>query len=153
MRDKILKIKINIKVVIKIKLKKDEKIDDLELNNLKIIQNKKWFKFGIDSILLSDFAKSIKNKSKVLDIGTGTGIISILLTEKTNLEKIWGIEVQKDIAEMASRSVELNDLNNKIEILNDNINNINNYFNNSFFDAIITNPPYQKNNTGLKSQN
>ena len=66
-------------------LKEDERIDDLEINNLKMIQNKNGFCFGIDSILLSDFAKNIKNNSTVLDLGTGTGIIPTLLFAKTKL--------------------------------------------------------------------
>ena len=69
-------------------LKENERIDDLEFKNLKIIQNKNGFCFGIDSILLSDFAKNIKKDCKVLDLGTGTGIISILLCGKTRLKKI-----------------------------------------------------------------
>lgn len=136
----------------KIELRENEVIDDLELNNLKIIQNNNGFKFGIDSILLSDFSKKIKKNSKVLDIGTGTGIISILLSAKTEAHKIIGIEVQEEVADMAKRSVILNNLEDKIEIINDNINNIENYFENNFFDVIVTNPPYQKNNTGLKSE-
>ena len=64
-----------------VNLKEDERIDDLEYKGLKIIQNKKWFCFGIDSVLLSDFAKEIKNNSTVLDLGSGTGIISILLSK------------------------------------------------------------------------
>ena len=135
-----------------IELKKDEVIDDLEFEGLKIIQNNNWFKFGIDSVLLSDFSKNIKNNSLILDIGTGTGIISILLSKKINAKKIIGIEVQPEIADMAKRSVKLNNLENKIEIINDDIKNIENYFSNNYFDSIVTNPPYQKNNTGLKSE-
>lgn len=137
----------------KIELKDNEIIDDLELNNLKIIQNNNGFKFGIDSILLSDFAKKIKKDSIVLDIGTGTGIISILLSAKTEANKIIGIEIQREVADMAKKSVILNKLENKIEIINDDINNIEKYFENNYFDVIVTNPPYQKNNTGLKSEN
>lgn len=136
----------------KIDLKENEVIDDLEFKGLKIIQNNNGFKFGMDSVILSDFAKNIKNNSKVLDMGTGTGIISILLSGKTKSSKIIGIEVQQEVAEMAKRSVILNNLENKIEIINDNIKNIENYFENNYFDSIVTNPPYQKNNTGLKSE-
>lgn len=106
------------------KLKENERIDDLEYNNLKIIQNEKGFCFGIDSILLADFAREIKNNSIGVDLGTGTGIISILLASKTNLSKIYGIEIQKDVADMAKRSTILNNLENKIEIINTNIKNI-----------------------------
>ena len=134
-------------------LKEDEVIDDLEFEDLKIIQNKKWFKYGIDSVLLSDFAKKMKKNSKVLDIGTGTGIISILLAKKTASKEIVGIEVQNDVADMASRSVKMNNLENKVSIINDNIINIEKYFPNEYFDYVVTNPPYQKDNSGLKNEN
>ena len=94
-------------------LQENERIDDLEFENLKIIQNKNWFCFGIDSVLLSDFAKEIKKNATVLDLGTGTGIISILLSKKTASQKIYGVEVQKDVADMARRSVELNRITRK----------------------------------------
>ena len=136
----------------KIKLKDNERIDDLQLNNLKIIQNKDGFCFGIDAVLLSDFAKDIRNNSKVLDLGTGTGIAGILLCEKTKLSKIYGIDIQKDVCDMALRSVELNNLEKKFEIINTNIKNLNEIFEENSFDAIVSNPPYKKDNTGLKSE-
>ena len=132
-------------------LKNGERIDDLEYKGLKIIQNKNGFCFGIDSVLISDFAKRIKKGSKVLDLGTGTGIISILLSKKQENLKIYGIEIQEDVAEMAERSIKLNGLENDIKIVNDNLKNLNNYFEVNSVDAIVTNPPYKKNNTGLKS--
>ena len=91
-------------------LKENERIDDLEYKGIKIIQTKDGFCFGIDSVLLSDYAKNIRNNSTVIDIGTGTGIISLLLCKKTNLKKIYGIEIQKEVADMAQRSIELNGL-------------------------------------------
>lgn len=133
-------------------LKENERIDDLEFNNLKIIQNKNGFCFGIDAVLLSDFAKNIKEGSNVIDLGTGTGIISILLSKKTNLNKIIGVEVQKEVYDMASRSVKLNDLENKIEIINENILNLGSIFKKNSFDAIVTNPPYKKQNTGIVNE-
>ena len=132
-----------------VELKENERIDDLQFNGLKIIQNIDGFCFGIDSVLLSDFAKNIKNNSKVIDLGTGTGIISILLAGKTNAKEIIGVEVQEEVAEMASRSIKLNDLENKIKIINDNIINLNNYFEKQSIDVIVTNPPYKKLNTGI----
>ena len=102
-----------------IELKENERIDDLEFKNLKIIQNTKGFCFGIDAVLLSDFAKNIKKNAKVLDLGTGTGIISILLCGKTNLEKIIGVEVQKEVADMAKRSSKLNNLEIIVNSLTD----------------------------------
>ena len=134
-------------------LKENERIDDLQLNNLKIIQRNDGFCFGIDSVLLSDFAKNIKNNSNVLDLGTGTGIIGVLLCAKTNLKKITGVEVQKEIADMARRTIELNGLNNRFDIINDNIKNLENILQMDFYDAIVTNPPYKKNNSGLVNEN
>ena len=132
-----------------IKLKENERIDDLEFKNLKIIQNKNGFCFGIDSILLSDFSKNIKKGAKVLDLGTGTGIIATLLCGKTELSKIIGVEIQEEIAEMAKRSIQLNELENKFEIINENILNLSKIFDKNTFDVIVTNPPYKKKNTGI----
>lgn len=134
-------------------LKENERIDDLELNGLKIIQNKDGFCFGMDSVILSDFAKEIRNGSKVLDLGTGTGILGILLSGKTKLKKVYGIEVQKEVAEMASRSISLNNLQDRFEIINDNIKNLEKYFEACTIDAIVTNPPYKKPNSGLTNEN
>lgn len=134
-------------------LKENERIDDLQINNLKIIQNTDGFCFGIDSVILSDFAKDIKNNSKVIDLGTGTGIISFLLIAKTNLKKIVGVEVQPEVAEMAQRSILLNNLENKFEIINCNIKNILENVERESFDVVVTNPPYKKNNTGGKNDN
>ena len=135
-----------------IKLKENERIDDLEYKGLKMIQNKEGFCFGIDSILLSDFAKNIKKEARVLDLGTGTGIIATLLCGKTELSEIIGIEVQKEVAEMAKRSIQLNHLENKFRIIQDNIVNLNNYFEKNTFDAIVTNPPYKKIETGIQNE-
>ena len=130
-------------------IKKDERIDDLGIKNLKIIQNKKWFCFGIDSVLLANFAKNIKKDSYVLDLGTGSGIMPTLLCGKTELKKVVGIEIQKDVCDMAKRSIELNKINEKFEIICDSILNLNKYFEKQTFDVVITNPPYKKKNTGI----
>lgn len=132
-------------------LKENERIDDLEYKGLKIIQNKEGFCFGVDSVLLSDYAKGIKKNSKVIDIGTGTGIISLLLCKKTELSKIYGIEIQEDVAEMAKRSIELNNLEDKFEIININIKNIFEVLEPHKYDVVVTNPPYKKADTGVKS--
>ena len=135
-----------------IELKENERIDDLEFKDLKIIQNTKGFCFGIDAVLLSDFSKNIKKNAKVLDLVTGTGIISILLCGKTKLEKIIGVEVQKEVADMAKRSSKLNNLENKFEIINENIINLDKIYERNSFDVIVTNPPYKKENTGIVNE-
>ena len=134
-------------------LKENERIDDLELNNYKIIQKKDGFCFGIDSVLLSDFAKEIKKDSLVVDLGTGTGILSILLCAKTKLKKIIGIEIQQDMADMARRSSELNNLEDRFEVVNLNIKNLQGILQENYYDAIIMNPPYMKLNTGKTNEN
>ncbi len=130
-------------------LKENERIDDLEYKGLKIIQNENGFCFGIDAVILSDFAKNLKNGAKILDLGTGTAILPILLSKKTENTKIIGVEIQEDVANMAKRSVKLNNLEDKIEILNENILNLTNILKIGEFDAIVTNPPYKKKNTGI----
>lgn len=136
-----------------VELKDNERIDDLEINNLKIIQNTEGFCFGIDSVLLSNFAGNIKKQSKVLDLGTGTGIIPILLCAKTQLKKVVGVEIQEEVYEMAKRSIELNNLNDKFEVINANILELNKIFAKNTFDVVITNPPYKKKNTGILNEN
>lgn len=133
-------------------LYENERIDDIQYKGLKIIQNKKGFCFGVDSVLLSDFAKGIKKNSIVVDIGTGTGIIGLLLCKKTNLKKIYGIEIQTEVAKMAKRSIELNNLEDQFEIINCDINNIFDHLQANTIDCIVTNPPYKKVNTGVKNE-
>ena len=135
-----------------IELNENEKIEDLQFKNLKIIQNKKGFCFGIDSILLSDFSKKIKENAKVLDLGTGTGIIATLLCGKTKLKEIIGIEIQKEVYEMAKKSIKLNKLENKFKIINEDILNLKKIFEKNSFDVIVTNPPYKKKGTGIKNE-
>ena len=132
-------------------LLENERIDDLQYKGLKLIQNKDGFCFGVDSVLLSDYAKQIKKNTIVVDIGTGTGIVGLLLCKKTELKKVYGIEIQKDVAEMAKRSIKLNNLEEKFEIINCNINNIFEFLQLNSVDCIVTNPPYKKVNTGIKN--
>lgn len=134
------------------KLEENERIDDLQYKGLKLIQNVEDFCFGVDSVILSDYAKTIKAKSNVIDIGTGTGIIGLLLCEKTKLNKIYGIEIQKKMAEIAKRNIELNNLNDRFEIINKNIKEIFSYLEQNEFDAVVTNPPYKKADTGVISK-
>ena len=131
----------------------DERIDDLEFNNLKIIQNKNFFCFGIDSVLISNFCTKNKSASNAVDIGSGSGIISILIASKTRIRHIYGIEIQNEVAEMSKRSIELNHLEDKIEILNIDLKDATKYINPNSIDCVVTNPPYMKNGTGAKNEN
>ena len=101
-----------------IELKEGERIDDLQRNGLKIIQDPNRFCFGMDAVLLSGFA-SAPEGGRVLDLGTGTGIIPILMSAKTRAEELIGLEIQPESAEMAGRSVLLNDLQSKVKIVGD----------------------------------
>lgn len=134
-------------------LKDNERIDDLEYKNLKIIQNKKGFCFGIDSVIISDFAKDLKAEAVGVDLGTGTGIIGILLCAKTKIKKIIGVEIQKEVADMTKRSIKINNLEDRFEILNTNIKNINKEVKGDSFDFVVTNPPYKKIETGKVNEN
>lgn len=135
-------------------LKENERIDDLQYKGLKIIQNNLGFCFGIDSVILANFAKQIKPNSRVIDLGTGTGIIGLLLCKKTKLKEIKGIEIQKDVAEMAKRSIQLNKLEDKFQIINQDINKIfeNKELEKNSYDVIVTNPPYKEVGTGVTNE-
>lgn len=127
----------------------DERIDDLEFKGLKIIQSPSCFCFGIDAVLLSDFAKEIKKNSVVADLCSGNGIVSILLSGKCEASKFYAVEIQQNIANMAARSIELNHLQDKIEVLNTDLKLLPDTFENGTFDSIVCNPPYMKANSGL----
>lgn len=130
-------------------IKTDECLDDLQ-NGLFIIQKQNGFKFGIDAVLLADFAKSARS-SATLDLCTGTGIVPILLSEKTNTPKIYGLEIQEDIAEMAQHSVQYNNLNERVYITGGDLNNAPCIYGRSKFDKITCNPPYMKCGAGLQN--
>lgn len=132
---------------IEVLLKEGERIDDLQRNGLKIIQNSEKFCFGIDAVLLSDFSKVRKNE-KVLDIGTGTGIIPILLTAKTEGLHFTGLEIQEESADMANRSVIMNSLSEKVEIVKGDINDGLKFFERESFNVITSNPPYMIESAG-----
>lgn len=134
-------------------IKENERIDDLEINDLKIIQKIDGFCYGIDSVLLSDFAKNIKKNSNIIDLGTGTGILGFLLIAKSNVGNVTGVEIQTEIADMAKRSILMNGLENKFEIINCNIKDLDKKLQIDSYDAIITNPPYKKMNSGKINDN
>ena len=127
-----------------------ERIDELQRNGYVIIQHPKRFCFGMDAVLLSGFAH-VKAGEHVLDLGTGTGIIPILLEAKTEGEHFTGLEIQPESADMARRSVELNHLESKIDIITGDVKDASRRFGASSFDVITTNPPYMAGKHGLQN--
>jgi len=119
-------------------LNENERIDDLQCKGLKIIQKKDGFCFGLDAVLLANFA-DIKKGDTVIDLGTGTGIIAILIAGKTEAKSIIGLEIQEEMAEMAQRSVKLNNLEDRVKIVCGDIKNSVEMFGASKFDVVVTN--------------
>jgi len=130
--------------------REDERIDDLQRNGYRIIQKKDGFCFGMDAVLLSGFA-AVKEGERVIDLGTGTGIIPILLSAKTKGEHFTGLEIQEEIAEMAARSVRLNQLDQRISIVQGDIKEASRLFGKASFDIVTSNPPYMNDADGLKN--
>lgn len=124
-----------------ITLKENERIDDLQLKGLKIIQNTEGFCFGMDAVLLANFA-TVKRGAKVADLGTGTGIIPILISGKSRAEIIYGVEIQEEVYEMACRSVEMNGISDRVNIINADIKNIEDSLGKNSFSVVTSNPPY-----------
>lgn len=129
-------------------LKEQERIDELQRNGYRIIQDPDRFCFGMDAVLLSGFAR-IKDGDRVLDLGTGTGIIPILLEAKTGASHLTGLEIQPQSADMAMRSVKLNHLEDKISIVTGDIKEAAQIFGKSSFQAVTSNPPYMTSKHGL----
>lgn len=127
-----------------------ERIDDLQRKGYKIIQNQEKFCFGMDAVLLSSFAM-VKPGEKVLDLGTGTGIIPILLEAKTEGEHFTGLEIQAESADMASRSVSLNGLDGKIDIVRGDIKEASGIFGKGIMNVVTVNPPYMNDLHGIKN--
>lgn len=131
-----------------IELKPGERIDELQRNGYQIIQNENGFCFGMDAVLLSGFAR-VKKGEQALDLGTGTGIIPILLEAKTEGEHFTGLEIQETSADMAGRSVRLNDLDQKVSIVKGDIKEATDLFGKASFDVVTSNPPYMTGQHGL----
>lgn len=129
-------------------LKEHERIDDLERNGYRIIQDAGRFCFGMDAVLLSGFAR-VRDGAEVLDLGTGTGIIPILLEAKTDAAHLTGLEIQPDSADMARRSVLLNGLEHKITIVEGDLKEAGSLFDAASFDVVTCNPPYMIGQHGI----
>ena len=132
-------------------LKPNERIDDLQRNNYKIIQDPERFCFGMDAVLLSGFARA-KEGDRVIDLGTGTGIIPILMEAKTGASDLIGLEIQPESADMAQRSVELNHLESKIRIVTGDIKEASSLFGAAMFDVVTSNPPYMTEHHGITNE-
>lgn len=133
-----------------VKIYEDERLDDLQRNHYKIIQKPKRFCFGMDAVLLSGFAQVRKGET-ALDLGTGTGIIPILLEAKTQGQHFTGLEIQSEMVEMAGRSVAYNRLEEKVSIVCGDIKEASALFGEASFDVVTCNPPYMNQNHGLKN--
>lgn len=131
-------------------LKENERLDSLQRNGYQIIQNSEKFCFGMDAVLLSGFAKA-KEGDRVLDMGTGTGIIPILMEAKTMAAELIGLEIQPESADMARRSVALNGLQQKIQIVEGDIKEAANIFGAASFDVVTCNPPYMIGRHGIQN--
>lgn len=132
-------------------LKENERIDDIQLKGLRLIQNTDGFCFGVDAVLLANFCK-IRPGDEVVDLGTGTGIIPIILAGKSRAKSIKGIEIQEEVSEMASRSVKLNKLEDRISIMNVDLKELKDHLPVNHFDVVTSNPPYMHCN-GIINEN
>lgn len=133
-----------------INLNPDERLDDLQRDGYKLIQNSKIFCFGMDAVLLSSYA-IVNEGDKVLDLGTGNGVIPILLKARTKGSHFTGLEIQDINVDMARRSVEYNQIQADVEIIQGDIKEASAIFGGASFDVVTTNPPYMNENHGLQN--
>ncbi|HBA62643.1 MAG TPA: SAM-dependent methyltransferase [Lachnospiraceae bacterium] len=134
-----------------INLKPEERLDDLQIKGYHIIQHPGKFCFGMDSSLLSSFVR-VKPEEKILDLGTGTGVLPILLAAKTKGKHFTGLEIQEESADMARRSVVYNQLEDRIQIVTGDIKEAASIFGSVSFDVIVTNPPYMIGEHGIQNE-
>ena len=137
-------------------IRKNERIDDLGINDLKIIQNKEYFCFGTDSVLLANFVKSENSNNVILDLCSGSGVIPIILSAKKKYKKIFGVELQSEMYDLFDRNIKLNNLEDSIISINENVKDIKDIrkkitsiMEKDKIDIITCNPPYKEIGTGL----
>ena len=133
--------------MIKTELNPGERLDDLLIDNLKLIQNSNYFCFSLDAVLLANFIKP-NSRSRVLDLGTASGVIPHLVQAKYSLNKVYGIDIQEELIDMAKRSATYNKLEDKLEFKHLDLKNALSEFGTEYFDYIISNPPYMKMGSG-----
>ena len=131
-------------------VREDETLDDLQLNGINIIQKKKAFRFGIDAVLLANYA-NVKNKHTVIDLCTGTGIVPFIIAGKTKAKKVLGIEIQDEFVELAHRSVEINNLQNRVDFMCADLKDTAVLKKLERADVVTVNPPYKLMNAGIKN--
>ena len=131
-------------------VREDETLDDLQLNGINIIQKKKAFRFGIDAVLLANYA-NVKNKHTVIDLCTGTGIVPFIIAGKTKAKKVLGIEIQDEFVEMAHRSVEINNLQDRVDFMCADLKDTAVLKKLERADVVTVNPPYKLMNAGIKN--
>lgn len=127
----------------KIELDANERLEDLQCKGLKIIQNKQLYSFTSDSVVLANFVKT-KEKDVAVEIGSGCGVISILVQAKNKLSKIYAFEVQKEMQDLTRKNIELNNLQEKIELICDDVKNFDRHLVKNSIDVVFSNPPYFK---------
>jgi len=136
--------------MVKVSILPDETVDDLVSGSLKIIQKKDGYRFSLDPVLLCAFAK-FKNKEIVVDLGTGGGVIPLILASRHPALRIYGVEIQPGMADRARRSIILNNLEDKVEIVRGDVRRITHYLAPDTCDAVLSNPPYRHLETGRLS--
>jgi len=133
-------------------IKSDETLDDLQLKGIRLIQKKDAFRFGVDAVLLANFAK-IKKDYKVIDLCSGTGIIPFIIAGKTKAGKIIGVEIQEDMVDMAIRTIKINNLENRVNFINLDLKNVRCLSELEKVDVVTVNPPYKQKNSGIINMN
>ena len=132
-------------------LKESERLDDLQFCGLKIVQDKSLYSFTSDSVILANFIK-IKRGESAVEMGSGSGVISILASKKTNAKNILGFEIQKQLYEMANKSLLINNITN-VKFVNDDVRNFKKYIGEESVDVVFSNPPYKKEGAAQKNDN
>lgn len=126
----------------------EERIDDIGFSGFRLIQRLGDFCYGVDAVLLADFSK-VKKGGRVCDLGTGTGIVPLVVKHKTEAAEIWGVELQKKSFDLAVRNMELNGVSDCIHILHGDVKEAPAFLGEGTFDTVVSNPPYMARGGGL----